>query len=71
MKKWKELLETFKSPIERMEKYLTRRGLITPERTAKVRNEAKNLVRDALKNATGEVHHEVDSLFEDVYEKMP
>lgn len=71
MKKWKELLEKFSSPIERLEKYLTRRGLINAERTAKLRNEAKNMVRDALKNATGELLPEVDSLFEDVYEKMP
>jgi 2-oxoisovalerate dehydrogenase E1 component alpha subunit len=28
-------------------------------------------VRDALKNATGELLPEVDNLFEDVYEKMP
>lgn len=29
------------------------------------------MVRDALKNATGELLPEVDSLFEDVYDKMP
>lgn len=54
-----------------MDKYLTRRGLITPERTAKVRLEAKNQVRDGLKNAIGELLPEVDNLFEDVYEVMP
>jgi 2-oxoisovalerate dehydrogenase E1 component alpha subunit len=71
MKKWKELLEGFTSPIERMDKYLTKRGLITPERTAEVRLAAKNSVRDALKNAIGEVHPEIDLLFEEVYDKMP
>jgi len=50
---------------------LTRKGLITPERTTKLRNEAKNMVRDALKNATGELLPPVDSLFEDVYDEMP
>jgi TPP-dependent pyruvate/acetoin dehydrogenase alpha subunit len=54
-----------------MDKYLTRRGLITPERTARIRLEAKNQVRDGLKNAIGELLPEVDNLFEDVYEKMP
>jgi TPP-dependent pyruvate/acetoin dehydrogenase alpha subunit len=54
-----------------MDKYLTRRGLITPERTARVRLEAKNQVRDGLKNAIGELLPEVDNLFEDVYEVMP
>lgn len=71
MKKWKDLLEKFGSPIERLDKYLTKRGLITPERTTRLRTEAKNMVRDALKNATGELLPEVDSLFEDVYEEMP
>lgn len=71
MKKWQELLGSFTSPIERMEKYLTKRGLITPERTAEVRLNAKNQVRDALKNATGEVFPEIDLLFEEVYDKMP
>jgi 2-oxoisovalerate dehydrogenase E1 component alpha subunit len=71
MKKWKDLLEGFTSPIERMDKYLTKRGLITPERTAEIRLAAKNAVRDALKNAIGEVHPEIDLLFEEVYDKMP
>lgn len=71
MKKWSELLKTFTSPIERMEKYLTRRGLITPEWTAAVRLNAKNQVREALKNATGELLPEVDQLFEEVYDEMP
>lgn len=71
MKKWKELLEQFSSPIDRLDKYLTKRGLITPERTAKLRTDAKNAVRDALKNATGELLPDIDSLFEDVYDGMP
>jgi len=71
MKKWEELLEKFSSPIERMDKYLTRRGMITPEWTASVRLNAKNQVREALKNATGELLPEVDQLFEEVYDVMP
>jgi len=54
-----------------MDKYLTKRGLITPERTAEIRLAAKNAVRDALKNAIGQVHPEIDQLFEEVYDKMP
>lgn len=71
MLKWADLMKKFTSPIERMDKYLTRKGLITAERTAKVRLEAKNAVRDALKNATGELLPEIDNLFSDVYEKIP
>ena len=33
MKKWEDLLSKFSSPIDRLEKYLTRRGLLTAERT--------------------------------------
>jgi 2-oxoisovalerate dehydrogenase E1 component alpha subunit len=64
-------MKKFASPIERMDKYLTRKGLITAERTARVRLEAKNTVRDALKNATGELLPEIDNLFSDVYEEIP
>lgn len=71
MKKWKDLLAKFGTPIDRLEKYLTKRGLITPERTASIRQQAKNQVRDALKGATGQLFPEIDSLFEDVYEKLP
>ncbi len=31
----------------------------------------QNMVREALKNATGELLPEIDELFEGVYEKMP
>ncbi len=41
MKKWEDLLGKFSSPIDRIEKYLTRRGLVDAERT-------KNLRKDAL-----------------------
>ena len=71
MEKWKELLSKFSSPIERFEKYLTRRGLITAERTKKLRKEATDQVRTALKNSTAELLPEVDELFTAVYDKMP
>ena len=31
MEKWKELLEKFSNPISRLEKYLLREGVITPD----------------------------------------
>ena len=71
MKKWKDLLAKFSSPIERFEKYLTRRGLINEERTKKLRKDAQGQVRTALKNATGELLPPVETLFTDVYDKMP
>lgn len=42
MKKWRELLDGFTSPIQRLDKYLTKRGLITPEWTKEIRTKAKN-----------------------------
>jgi len=40
MKKWEDLLSKFSSPIDRLEKYLTKRGLLTAERTKQLRKDA-------------------------------
>ena len=45
MKKWKDLLAKFSSPIERFEKYLMGRGLIDAERSKKLRKDAVDQVR--------------------------
>merc|ERR1712060_766466 len=66
-----ELLERFSNPIARLEKYLTKKGLVTEERTKNLRKDALNQVRTALKSATQELLPEVDQLFEQVYETMP
>ena len=71
MLKWKELLSKFRSPIERFEKYLSRRGLVKPEDTARFRDEARNAVREALKNGIEARKPPIDDLFTDVYEKIP
>ena len=71
MKKWKDLLAKFSSPIARFEKYLTKRGLVTEERTKKLRKDALDQVRTALKNSTDELLPEPDVLFTQVYEDMP
>lgn len=42
MKKWEDLLAKFSSPIDRLEKYLTRKNLINEEYTQKLRLDAKN-----------------------------
>lgn len=60
MKKWEDLLGKFSSPIDRLEKYLTRKGLVNEERTKALRKDALNQVRTALKNATGQLFPEVD-----------
>ena len=71
MQKWKELLTKIKSPIDRFEKYLTRRGLVKAEDTARFREEARTAVREALKNAIGTRKPPIDDLFTDVYDFIP
>lgn len=71
MQKWKELLTKFSSPISRLESYLKKKGLVTDERVKELRKDAMNQVRNALKNSTGELLPEIDSLFEDVYKEIP
>lgn len=71
MQKWKDLLKQFGSPIARMEKYLKKQGLVNDERIAKLRKEAMEQVRTALKISTNELLPPIDSLFEDVYKDVP
>jgi 2-oxoisovalerate dehydrogenase E1 component alpha subunit len=71
MVKWKELISKIKSPIDRFEKYLTRRGLAKPEDTAKFREEARTAVRDALKHSIEAKKPHIDELFNDVYDFIP
>jgi len=40
MKKWGDLLSKFGNPIERLEKYLTKRGMLDAERTTRLRKDA-------------------------------
>ena len=70
MKKWNDLLGKFGNPIERFEKYLLRRGLITADRPKKLREDAIEQVRTALKTSTAELLPEPDVLFTQVYDEM-
>ena len=71
MLKWKELLSKFRSPIDRFEKYLSRRGLVKAADTAQFREEARTAVREALKGAIEATKPPIDDLFTDVYEQIP
>ena len=68
MKKWGDLLQKTGNPIHRLEKYLTNLGLITTEKTEKLRLDAKLSVRESLKAASVLPKPGLDSLFEDVYD---
>ncbi len=41
MQKWKELLTKFKSPINRLESYLLKKGIVKTEDQGKIREEAR------------------------------
>jgi 2-oxoisovalerate dehydrogenase E1 component alpha subunit len=70
MKKWQDLLGKFSSPIDRLEKYMLERNLVTKEKTESYREAAKLSVRDALKNADVLPKPSIDELFNDVYDEM-
>lgn len=71
MTKWKEMLTKFKSPIERLETYMTKRGLVKPGDSQKFRDEARMSVRDSLKSAFEQRKPPIDDMFTDVYDFMP
>ena len=71
MEKWKDLLQKFSNPIYRLERYLTKKGLITAEKTEKLRTDAKNSVRESLKASSLMPKPSIDSLFEEVYDQVP
>lgn len=71
MKKWDELLKNLGNPITRLEKYMLKQGLISADQNDKLREDARNSVRTALKIAAGEPKPGIDSLFDDVYDGVP
>lgn len=71
MEKWKDLLAKFSSPIVRLEKYMLRKKLIKEDDSQKIREVARQKVRDSLKAAIETKKPSVDELFSDVFEQLP
>ena len=71
MKKWTDLLQKFSDPIKRLENYLLDQNAITKDLTEKLRDDAKTSVRVALKTANDLQKPDIDTLFTEVYDKMP
>jgi 2-oxoisovalerate dehydrogenase E1 component alpha subunit len=71
MKKWKELLTKFGNPIERLEKYLLKKGLIKEGDSKKIREEYRTICRESLKAAIECRKPPIDDLFTDVYDQLP
>lgn len=71
MKKWKDLLSKFSDPIKRLENYLLGQNAISSDWTQQLRDNAKDMVRTALKEADSLPKPDIDTLFTEVYDKMP
>ena len=71
MKKWKTLLKSLKTPIERLEKYLIENNIVVDGFADELRGKARDACRDALKASSELPKPEIDSLFEDVYDVVP
>lgn len=71
MEKWTQLLKDFSNPIARLEKHLLSRNLVQAGDSDKIREEARNEVRDALKESAVLPKPDIDQLFEDVYNQVP
>lgn len=71
MKKWIEYLESIGDPISRFFVYLKSKNWITENEYKDIIDDAKEQVRNSLKEANKTKKCSIDSMFEDVYEKVP
>lgn len=71
MKKWNEYLQAIGKPIERFYNYLLKKTWITESEYKDIEIDAKEQVRESLKTALKGKKPSIDSLFTDVYEKLP
>jgi 2-oxoisovalerate dehydrogenase E1 component alpha subunit len=70
MQKWKEYLISLGNPIDRFYRYLENKNWITENERNDIITDAKEQVREALKNALKGKKPSFDSLFTDVYEDL-
>jgi 2-oxoisovalerate dehydrogenase E1 component alpha subunit len=71
MKKWSEYLESIGDPISRFFTYLKSKNWITENEYKDIIDDAKEQVRNSLKEAHKTKKCSIESMFEDVYEKVP
>jgi 2-oxoisovalerate dehydrogenase E1 component alpha subunit len=71
MCKWEDYLMNLGDPIERFYLYLTKKQWIKETEFKGMVNEINETIKDSLKNATKAKKPSIDSIFEDVYEKIP
>ncbi len=71
MKKWNELLKNIGDPIERFMSYLKYKNWMTDTDYKKMVEDTQEETRTSLKKAIAAKKPSVDSLFDDVYEKIP
>lgn len=71
MKKWTDYLKTMGDSTERFYNYLLSKNWITENEYKDIVDDAKEQVRNSLKEALKTKKPHIDSLFEDVYETVP
>jgi 2-oxoisovalerate dehydrogenase E1 component alpha subunit len=71
MKKWAGYLEEIGDPIQRFYSYLLKKEWITQKEYEDIAEDAKLQVRSTLKDALEAKKPSVDSLFDDVYDRVP
>lgn len=71
MKKWDDLLQKVGDPIVRLEKYMLRKGLLKEGDSDKIRSQARDTARNALKLATVEPKPSIETMFDGVYDEIP
>jgi 2-oxoisovalerate dehydrogenase E1 component alpha subunit len=71
MKKWHDYLENIGDPVIRFFHYLQNKNWITENEYKDIIDDAKEQVRNGLKEAMKCKKPSIDSLFEDVYENIP
>jgi 2-oxoisovalerate dehydrogenase E1 component alpha subunit len=71
MKKWNDYLTTIGDATERFYKYLLGKNWVTENEYKDIVDDAKEQVRNSLKEALKTKKPHIDSLFDDVYETVP
>jgi pyruvate dehydrogenase E1 component alpha subunit/2-oxoisovalerate dehydrogenase E1 component alpha subunit len=60
-----------RDPVDRMRRFLVRRGLVTEERDAALLTELADEINDAIHEAERHGNHARETIFDDVYAELP
>lgn len=71
MEKVQKLIDDLASPIQRLEKFLLKKGWVEPDYAEKKRKELFKEITTELRRASGEKLPPVEEMFEGVYDELP